>query len=75
MLALRAPHPAPAGDLLPLHQAGPCCDVALQSGHRLLTPQRHGLHTGHVFPLLQVDSCEDREGIVGNDNEEHANDR
>lgn len=49
-----AAHPTPAGDLLPLHRAGPRCDVALQSGHGLLTPQRYRLHAGHVFPLLQV---------------------
>lgn len=59
---LCAAHPAPAGDLLPLHQAGPRCDVALQSGHRLLTPQCHCLHAGHMFPLLQVDPNGDRDG-------------
>lgn len=57
-----AAHSAPAGDLLPLHQAGPCCDVALQPRHGLLTPQRYGLHTGHMFPLLQVDPYDKREG-------------
>lgn len=56
-----AAHPAPAGDLLPLHQAGPRCDVALQPWYRLLTPQCHRLHAGHMFPLLQVNPYGDRE--------------
>lgn len=55
-----AAHSAPAGDLLPLHQARSCCDVTLQSRDRLLTPQCHSLHTGHMFPLLQVDPCREK---------------
>lgn len=48
-------HSAPAGDLLSLHQARPCCDVALEPRDSLLAPQSHRLHAGHVLPLLQVD--------------------
>lgn len=48
-------HPAPAGDLLPLHQTGSCGDVAFQPRNGLLTPQCNGLHAGHIFPFLQVD--------------------
>lgn len=48
-------HPAPAGDLLPLHQTCSCGDVAFQPRNGLLTPQCNGLHAGHIFPFLQVD--------------------
>lgn len=54
-ISISGAHPAPARDLLSLHQAGPSRDVALQARDCLLTPQRHRLHAGHVLPLLQVD--------------------
>ena len=50
-----ATYPPPARDLLPLHEAGPCGHVALEARHSLLAAQRHGLHAGHVLPLLQLD--------------------